>query len=334
MLPADPGWKRPSDPAIPAYSPAAMQAHGQKNSAAGAGADSGPAEVELAGAGTACRRCGRDLAGLPASGPCPACGKPVAESIQHPLMKMLGPTAILGALWTIFPAALGLTLLGYLGPVSDWLQSLGGWGWAAYAAVFIVSAGIGFLPTYGQSFLGGWTFGFWFGFAGAMVGFVGGSVVGYVISRFVSKERIETALREHPRGQAVRDALLRHGFWRAALIIGVIRLPPNSPFALTNLVLASSGAKLGPYVLGTAIGMAPRTAIAVWIAAAGASTGAANLKELVLDQPRWMIFGGIAAVVIALAIVGAIGKRALASVTGPAQAAEPPAQSSSDSNAA
>lgn len=233
----------------------------------------------------------------------------------HPLMQMLGPTAILGAMWTVFPAVLGITLLGFIGQVSDWLQSLGPWGWTVYVVVFMVSAGVGLLPTLGQSVLGGWTFGFGMGFAGAMAGFVGGSVVGYAIARRVSKERIEQALGEHPRGRVVRDALLRHGFWRALLIITLIRIPPNSPFALTNLVLASSGAKVGPYALGTALGMAPRTAIAVWIASAGASTGAANLKELAMNQPTWLLLGGAAVFVLVLGVIGAIGKRALDSVT-------------------
>ncbi len=108
---------------------------------------------------------------------------PAPESSSVPLargwLKALGPTAVLGALWTASPAILGTVLLVYLGPVSEWLRSLGAWGLAVYAAVFIVSAGVGFLPTYGQSFLGGWTFGFATGFPGDMVGFVGGSVLGH-----------------------------------------------------------------------------------------------------------------------------------------------------------
>lgn len=230
-------------------------------------------------------------------------------------IKKLGPAAILGAAWALFPAVLGGTLLIYLASVSEWLQSLGAWGWAMYALVFVVSAGVGFLPTYGQSFLGGWTFGFWSGFGGAMVGFVGGSLVGYFIAQFVSRERIEQALKSHPKGQAVRDALLRHGFWRAAAIIALVRLPPNSPFALTNLVLASSGAKLGPYVLGTAVGMAPRTAVAVWIASRGAATGAQDIQQFVSEQPWWVLPATIAMTLVIFAIIGQIATHAMKSMT-------------------
>ncbi|HRJ51001.1 MAG: TVP38/TMEM64 family protein [Phycisphaeraceae bacterium] len=248
-----------------------------------------------------------------------------ADKAPRHILKALGPAAILGLLWTVFPAILGITLLGFLGQISDFLQSLGPWGWVVYIVVFVISAGVGLLPTLGQSILGGWTFGMELGFACAISGFVGGSMVGYVIARLISQKRIEKALQDHPRGRAVRDALLRHNFWRSVLIITLIRLPPNSPFALTNLVLASSGAKPVPYMLGTAMGMAPRTAIAVWIAAAAASTGAGNLKELVQNQPTWLVLGGLATFVLALSIIGHIGKRALDSVTREKPADQAPA---------
>lgn len=248
---------------------------------------------------------------------------PTEAPVHAPILKTLGPAAILGAAWTILPAVLGGTLLVKLGPVSDWLQSLGAWGWAAYALVFMISAGIGFLPTYGQSMLGGWTFGFGFGFVGAMIGFVGGSIIGYCISRTVSKERIEQVLREHPKGQIVRDAMLRHGFWRAVGVITLIRLPPNSPFALTNLVLTASGAKLGPYILGTALGMAPRTAIAVWIAAEG-SKRANDIQELFKNESWWVLAAGVALAVVMFGILALIAKRAIATaLVAPEQA--PPA---------
>lgn len=256
----------------------------------------------------------------------PSPSPPSTPQARRPILAALGPAAVLGLLWTIFPAILGITLLGFLGQISDYLRSLGPWGWVVYVGVFIISAGVGLLPTLGQSILGGWTFGMELGFACAISGFVGGSMIGYVIARLVSQKRIEKALQDHPRGRAVRDALLRHNFWRSVLIITLIRLPPNSPFALTNLVLASSGARPVPYLLGTAVGMAPRTAIAVWIAAAASATGANNLKELVQNQPAWLVIGGLATFVLALSIIGHIGKKALDSVTRerpPDQAAPP-----------
>jgi uncharacterized membrane protein YdjX (TVP38/TMEM64 family) len=223
---------------------------------------------------------------------------------------------VLGAIWTASPAILGGLLVAYLPFIADRLNDLGAAAWPAYVVLFIVSAGIGFLPTYGQSILGGWAFGFALGFPGAMLGFIGGSVIGYFIARSVSREKVKAVLDANPKARAVRDALIGKGFLRTAGIVTLIRLPPNSPFALTNLVLASSGVGLLPYILGTAIGMAPRTAIAVWIAAAAHVEGATSIADVLKQREWWVWVAGIAAVGLVVAILGWIGNRAIARVTG------------------
>lgn len=223
----------------------------------------------------------------------------------------VGPAALLAVLWGSAPAVLGILLLLNIGPISDLLQVNPVLGWFGYVAVFIVSAGIGFLPTYGQSILGGWVFGLWAGFPGAMLGFVGGSVIGYVIAQRVSAHKVEDLIAQNPKSRAVRDALIGHGFWRTLGIVTLIRIPPNSPFALTNLVMASSGVGFVPYVIGTALGMAPRTFIAAALAAAGRATGARDIQEFITEQPWWALPAGLAAMVICLGIVGLIAQRAL-----------------------
>ncbi|MBS0190681.1 MAG: VTT domain-containing protein [Phycisphaerales bacterium] len=230
------------------------------------------------------------------------------------VLRQMGATAVLGAVWTISPAVLGITLLWFLGPVSDLLRSLGAWGWLAYVLMFVVSAGVGFLPTYGQSLLGGWVFGFAFGFPGAMLGFVGGSVIGYFIAKRLSKHKVEDMIAANEKARQVRDALVGHGFWRTLLIITVIRVPPNSPFALTNLVLASSGVRLLPYIVGTAIGMAPRTGIVSWVASAAAKQ-APDIQTFLKQQPAWVTLVGIAITVVAFTILYFVAEHAMKAVT-------------------
>ncbi|MGD9689035.1 MAG: TVP38/TMEM64 family protein [Phycisphaerales bacterium] len=227
----------------------------------------------------------------------------------------LGVAAALGFLWTAAPAVLGIALLYFLGDIAAFLRTDLTFGWFGYVAVFIVSAGIGFLPTYGQSFLGGWVFGFRAGFPGAMLGFVGGSIIGYHIAQRVSKDRVMALLESDPKARRVRNALVGRGFWKTLAIVTLIRIPPNSPFALTNLVLASAGVNLLPFIIGTAVGMAPRTAIAVWVAAKGSATGARDIQQFIESQPWWVIPAGFAVLFIVLAIIGAIANRALHEVT-------------------
>jgi uncharacterized membrane protein YdjX (TVP38/TMEM64 family) len=230
-------------------------------------------------------------------------------------MKDLGPAGILAAVWLIAPAALGFTLLAYLGAASDWLNSLGTAGPIAFAVIFAVTSGLGLLPTYAQAVLGGWVFGTAIGLPAALVGFVGGSLIGWCIARLVSQQRVERAIERHEQARIIRTALVGQGFWRTLGIVSLIRIPPNSPFALTNLAMAACGVRLPAYTLGTAIGMTPRTAVVVIVASAAAASGAKDLQSFIADGPGfWVFIGGIVVLIIVLAIIASIAKRALARV--------------------
>ena len=72
---------------------------------------------------------------------------------------------------------------------------------------------------------------------------------------------------------------------------------------------------LSAYTLGTLIGMTPRTAAAVWIAA-GFREHFASVKEgLAQPKPWWVLAVSIALVLVALAVIGKIANRAIEKVT-------------------
>ncbi|MBC7835098.1 MAG: TVP38/TMEM64 family protein [Phycisphaerales bacterium] len=241
----------------------------------------------------------------------------MSESNTKPksLFTRLGPTGLLGLLWTAAPAICGILLLAHIGELSDLLRAQGEGGVLIYSLAFIISAGLGLLPTYSQSILGGWVFGFALGFPAALLGFVGGSLIGYVIAKTVSRHRVQDLIEENAKARAMRNALIGHGFWRTLGLIILIRVPPNSPFALTNLVLASCGVKPLPYVVGTAIGMVPRTAIAVAMAAA-AGARAADIGAFIKEGPGpYVLVGGLLATFVMLGVIGAIANKALARAT-------------------
>ena len=178
--------------------------------------------------------------------------------------------------------------------------------------IFIISAGLGFLPTYAQAILGGWVFGFAQGFPAALVGFAGASVIGYYITRLVSQDRIESEIANHAKARVVRDALIGHGFWRTLGTVALLRFPPNSPFALTNLAMAGAGVGIIPFVIGTAIGMAPRTAVAVFMAATAAATGSEDIQSFVKEGPGLTILIiGIVITIIVLMILGWVANKTI-----------------------
>lgn len=248
----------------------------------------------------------------------PSTPAPVSSGAPAPkrsLMQRLGPAGLLGVLWALLPAVGGILLLARIDHASDWLQSHDlGTALLVYISIFVVSAGVGVLPTYAQSILAGWVFQ-WIGIPAALAGFGGASLLGYAIARFVSRDRVEKVIAENVKAKAVRDSLVGSGFWRSLLIVSLVRLPPNSPFALTNGVMAASGVKLLPYFLGTVIGMTPRTTAAVILAVKLAHENQGGIGAAIGQRGIGYIAFLIVTVMIALAVIGSLANRAIAKVT-------------------
>lgn len=221
------------------------------------------------------------------------------------VLKRLGPAGLLGLAWSVMPAVAGTFLLAFMPTVSEWIQGHREVGYWLYIAVFVFSAGFGLLPTYSQSLLAGYAFGLAGGIPAALLGFVGASLVGYLIARTVGEDRVEREIARHPKAQVVTDALIGGSRLKTLGIVTLLRLPPNSPFALTNLVMSTCGVRKPEFLIGTAVGMAPRTIAAVWI-----GTQIQDWKEQ--DKPAWLLIAGIVLAVIALGVIGSIANRALA----------------------
>lgn len=227
----------------------------------------------------------------------------------------LGLAGWLGVAWAIVPAIAGITLLARMKPVSEKIVELSGHGGAdlwksvgAYVVGFVVLSGLGLLPTFSISILGGYAFGPIIGFAAALAGFGGASMVGYVSARTIGREKVEQEIQRFEKARAVRNALIGGGFWKTLGIVTLVRIPPNSPFALTNGTLATTGVRIPEYLLGTLIGMAPRTFAYVMI-------GQQVTDWSDPEKPKWLFFAGLAITVVVIMIVGSIANKALKRVT-------------------
>ena len=265
----------------------------------------------------ACPGCSYDLQGV-ASTRCPECGREITEGDLERgdspgVFERLGGAAWLGVAWMVLPALGGFALLYYIRGVSEWLVSLGSAGVFVYAGAFVIAAGLGLLPTYAQAFLGGWAFGPVVGTIAALIGFVGASALGRPIAERVGRERVDQEMARNERARAVRDALVGSGPLKTLGIVTLVRIPPNSPFSLTNLVLSTTRVPWAIYLAATAMGMLPRTALVVWI---GSQVDDALTKEGIKDaKPDWMIWVSIVAALVCLGIVAHIGNKALEKVT-------------------
>ncbi len=233
-----------------------------------------------------------------APNPIPLAGR--AKYVATPLL----------VLWCTAPAILGFVALGFIASLNDWIRDFGPNAFVVYILLFALCSGLGLLPTYAMSLIGGWIFGESEGIAGALLGFVGGALIGYLVSRLAAGDGYRAWLDARPKARVVREALVESGFGRSLLVVTLLRFPPSSPFAFTNLALAAGGARFVPYILGTAIGMTPRTVVAVVIAAQAAAAGEQDFMALFAKRRLETIIG-VVLLVAALGLLSAIGNQAL-----------------------
>ncbi len=205
---------------------------------------------------------------------------------------------------TIMPPLGGLLVLGTLDMVGPWLAQRPVIGVTLYIVGFIIMAGLALLPTYAQAILGGWAFGFAIGFPAAMLGFLGAALLAHSVVQRTAHDAV-LAIDLRPRWRAVRRALIGQGFWRTTGLVALVRMAPAAPFAMTNVVLAGVGVSRGAFLLGTAIGLSPRIALAVF-----AAHGAAHWREA-QTMPQWTWIAGLSATLLVVVVLTWIASRAL-----------------------
>ena len=210
-------------------------------------------------------------------------------------LGQLGPLALAA---TLLPPLGTAVLIGTIQQSSAWLRANDVLGLVVFVTAFAVCGGFALLPTYTPALVGGWAFGVWTGLAASMAGFTGAAAIGFGVARRVSGDRLVEVLGRHPRGLAIHDAFVQSGILKALLVVALVRLPPNSPFALSTVVLAASRVGLAPFLAGTMVGIAPRALAAVVVGA-----GLARL-DLAHPERSGHLLIGIATTV---AVVGALG---------------------------
>jgi uncharacterized membrane protein YdjX (TVP38/TMEM64 family) len=190
-----------------------------------------------------------------------------------------------------------------LGP---WLRDHAALGLVTYFVVAGLLVGFSFLPTFTCAILAGWAFGFTVGWPLTVVTITAASVLAYGLGRWIARDRVVDVIAEKPAWRTVHSALLGPRSGRALLVVTLLRIPPASPFALSNFALAAARVPLRDYILGTIIGIAPRTAATAY--------AAAKLEQLQFKNvsDTWIAVTGIVVTLAACVILGVLANRALA----------------------
>ena len=219
--------------------------------------------------------------------------EPVANLLANRGLA-IGMMLLLGALAIAFVAAAPLLGLKNADMVQHWLtagQALGPLGIVAVAAAFCVLALLGapqFLLVAGTAAVFGPVVGFAYSFVGNMLA----CLLGFWIGKGLGSG----ALRKMggPGLERFMARLERHDILACALI----RLVPTAPFMIVNMALGATSIRLIPFVIGTAIGSAPKIALLAWGGSTvrQISTGGGLLHWLLLAAviASWIAMGLIA----------------------------------------
>jgi uncharacterized membrane protein YdjX (TVP38/TMEM64 family) len=234
---------------------------------------------------------------------------------RHPILRFfrqIGPAGPVALIATVLPAVGALVLFGFARQEVPWLRHHQPLSVIVFAIALAALGGFALVPTYANSLLGGFTFGFPIGFPAVMAGLGGAAMIGYALAHRIVGDRVSRVIHEHPKWELVRNALVGGSTRHVILIVTLLRLSPVLPFETTNVLLASCEVRAFPFLIGTLIGVLPRTAAIVFVA-----SRVRRWEDLSSAGGRWMIVLGIVGTIIGAVIITIVSKHALKHATRP-----------------
>ncbi len=180
-----------------------------------------------------------------------------------------------------------------------WIESLGGWGPAIFALIYIVAA-VAMIPGALITIAAGAIFGLLWGFIAVSIGSTIGAAIGFLIGRYVARRTVQEQTKRYPKFAAV-DHAIDEGGWK---VIAMLRLVPLFPFNVGNYLLGLTPVKFWHYVLASWIAMMPGTFVYVYLGHVGRKGVEAAAGEAGLHPLEWalMIVGFLAAVAVTVYI--------------------------------
>ena len=168
-----------------------------------------------------------------------------------------------------------------------------------------VLSGLALLPTHAVSLSAGWLFGATLGSILAITTVSLGAIIGFIVFQLLSGQAAERFIKENEKTERLYQAVISTPTVGMIFLISLIRLSPLVPFAATNATFSVAKIPFRQFLIGSAIGLAPRV---ILVAILGA--GLAQLTWETPDSPL-LTYLGIAATVIMLVGVTFFGKSAL-----------------------
>jgi len=188
-----------------------------------------------------------------------------------------------------------------------WAKGMGAAGGAIYAVFYIAGTAL-FFPGLPLTLGAGFLYGAVIGTLVVSPASVAGASLAFLIARYVARDWVTRRLKKYPQAAAIDRAIEKNGF-KAVILL---RLQPVLPFNILNYALGLTSIRLRDYMLASWIGMFPATVLYVYLGSV-----MTDISDLLRGRPnsgmagRFLLWGGLAAIVILVWWLGRIAKKAL-----------------------
>jgi uncharacterized membrane protein YdjX (TVP38/TMEM64 family) len=192
------------------------------------------------------------------------------------------------AAWSLLP------IEDWISDFTMWIETLGAWAFIAFGLLYILGTLL-LAPGSVMSIAAGVAFGVW-GVPLVLSFATAGAAAAFLIARYVARETVEQTLERHPNFKAIGKAIDEEG-WK---VVGLLRLSPPVPFAVTNYFFGLTNVGFLPFVITTLLGIVPATLVYVNIGAMGHAAGTGKDG----GELRWFLLGvGVIATIVAGVLV-------------------------------
>jgi uncharacterized membrane protein YdjX (TVP38/TMEM64 family) len=142
----------------------------------------------------------------------------------------------------------------------EWIRGLGPWAPLIFVLLYIVACVL-LLPGSVLTLGAGAVFGVVRGFPIVWVSATLGATAAFLVGRYLVRDWVARTIAPNPKFQAIDAAVAQEG-WK---IVALMRLSPVIPFNLLNYAFGATRVSLRDYVLASALGMLPGTAMYAYL---------------------------------------------------------------------
>jgi uncharacterized membrane protein YdjX (TVP38/TMEM64 family) len=203
--------------------------------------------------------------------------------------------------------ATALPVLGWMVDFIRWVKGIGPAGGVLYAAVYIVGTAL-FFPGLPLTLGAGFIYGAVIGTLVVSPASVAGASLAFLIARYLARDWVARRLKKYPQAATMDRAIEKNGF----KVVILLRLQPVLPFNMLNYALGLTSIRLRDYMLASWIGMFPATVLYVYLGSV-----MNDVSDLMRGRPnsgvagRVLLWGGLAAIVVLVWVLGRMAKKAL-----------------------